>query len=86
MPNTQVSRQLSQEETLAKTMTENILKSLGASDNPMAILIESYVQKQLENYRDEMFAAIEGDPFDMDSRTYEEYEADTRLEKEECYE
>jgi hypothetical protein len=86
MQNTQVSRQLSLEEKFAKTMTNDILKSLRASDNPMAILIESYIQKQLENYRDEMFAAIDGDPFEMDNRTYEEYEADTRLEKEECYE
>lgn len=86
MQNTQVSRQLSQEETLAKKMTTDILQALRASDNPMAILIESYIQKQLETYRDEIFEAIEGDPFSIDSRTYEEYEADTRLEKEECYE
>jgi hypothetical protein len=86
MQNTQVSRQLSQEETLAKKMTTDILQALRASDNPMAILIESYIQKQLETYRDEIFDAIEGDPFSIDSRTYEEYEADTRLEKEDHYE
>ncbi len=86
MQNTQVSRQLSQEETLAKKMTTDILQALRASDNPMAILIESYIQKQLETYRDEIFEAIEGDPFSIDSRTYEEYEADTRLEKEDHYE
>lgn len=71
-----LERQLSQEEKLAKRMTGNILMSLSTPDNPMAILIESYIQKQLETYRDEILELIEGDPSAIDTTTYEEWEAD----------
>jgi len=53
MESTQASRDLSQEVTkkLAKKMTEDILKSLDASDHPLECMIEMYLAKQLSNFK-----------------------------------
>lgn len=68
----------SRETQLAKQMTADILASLKQSDNPMAILIENYIERQLRIHgaviADEAFnSAITSSTL---AQTYQEWEAD----------